>query len=567
MVLLSPPPRCHLLQPSSSPLQNMERFIQRSRAVHDQRSGTHRRSYSLPVTRDELRSVITTYRDEIEYGPELGLDSPSTHSPNIEIVVVEDSSQPHALHEEQIEPQHDSPSAHALDTEIVVVGDSSQPNALHGELSTHDARGSNGRHCRVEVLWGLVFFISGLLLGYSLTVPVGLLSMDKFMHIFFPRIFYTLIHAKEDNFCSYGNQILSFSISSLYLAAIVMMPAAPMVHQRLGRRWAIFSATLVVAIGDSITLILPHTSALFGGKILMGLGIGLLYQLIPINLSEIELDEVKKMLELISQFSMISGGLLACVVNYYTSLYPDWGWMVSLAVIEPLCVLLLNLFGLIPVASPIFREQINQGGRFKEALRHLSWQKIIQYLAAQVLPRAIGVDTLGNYMPIMLEGIGISSQTSYRAAIVISSITLGCSFMTTMLLKKYRVQRRFLFSFTLLLVVLLQVAIMIVLISKLNKYQVPDLNTSGLLSAFMLLLTSGVAIITAPEGCLVISFSEETNTVASILSNVTYFFFSVLVSHLFFLMLCSWRALVFLFFAFLTTIVGFIFWYFQDWPM
>ncbi|XP_057952921.1 uncharacterized protein LOC131147159 [Malania oleifera] len=92
---------------------------------------THRRSYSLPVTQDELQSVITTYWDEIESGPELGPGSPSTHSLNIEIQEIGDSP-PTRTSETEIQEVGDSPPTRTSETEIP---DSPPTHTLNKEVT------------------------------------------------------------------------------------------------------------------------------------------------------------------------------------------------------------------------------------------------------------------------------------------------------------------------------------------------------------------------------------------------------------------------------------------------
>ncbi|XP_057973364.1 sugar transport protein 4-like [Malania oleifera] len=315
---------------------------------------------------------------------------------------------------------------------------------------------------------------------------------------------------------------------------MAMLPIAPVAHQRLSRRWIIFSPTLLLFVGVVISVLLPNTFALFCGRILMGFGAGVLYQVIPMNIFEIESVPLKKNMGLVNQFGIMAGNLLGCVVNYYTSQYPDWDWMGSFGSIAIFNVPLLVLSLFLADGSFIFRKERNQHTRYKEIFQCLSGRKLIQALAAQGLPHAVGMDTLSSYMPVMLEGIGVSSQESYLAAMTLAGVSMLCSIVASVLRRTCEGRGRLLFSIMRSFIILLQLSILVAVLVILNKFRIPNPTGAGVLAAFMLLLAAGSAIITAPEGCLAVDFSQESNTIGTIISNFTSFFFYVVVTHVFF---------------------------------
>lgn len=102
----------------------------------------------------------------------------------------------------------------------------------------------------------------------------GVSGMDDFLIKFFPNVYERKLHAKENNYCKYDDQLLQLFTSSLYLSALVSSFFASKACQLLGRRPTIFMASAFFIAGAVISAASEHRWMLIVGRILFGVGVG-----------------------------------------------------------------------------------------------------------------------------------------------------------------------------------------------------------------------------------------------------------------------------------------------------
>ncbi|CAI9770979.1 unnamed protein product [Fraxinus pennsylvanica] len=102
----------------------------------------------------------------------------------------------------------------------------------------------------------------------------GVTSMDDFLKKFFPVIYERKLHAKENNYCKYDDQLLQLFTSSLYLAALVASFGASKACNVLGRKPTIGLASILFILGAIVSGIAPNKALLIIGRILFGIGVG-----------------------------------------------------------------------------------------------------------------------------------------------------------------------------------------------------------------------------------------------------------------------------------------------------
>ena len=98
--------------------------------------------------------------------------------------------------------------------------------------------------------------------------------MDDFLIKFFPRVHEKKLHAKEDNYCKYDEQLLQLFTSSLYLAALVASFGASKACSALGRKPTILVASAFFLAGAALSAAAEHHWMLIIGRILFGIGVG-----------------------------------------------------------------------------------------------------------------------------------------------------------------------------------------------------------------------------------------------------------------------------------------------------
>lgn len=98
--------------------------------------------------------------------------------------------------------------------------------------------------------------------------------MDDFLIKFFPDVYERKLHAKENNYCKYDNQLLQLFTSSLYLAALVASFGASKACSVLGRKPTISMASSFFILGAVVSAMAETEWILIVGRILFGIGVG-----------------------------------------------------------------------------------------------------------------------------------------------------------------------------------------------------------------------------------------------------------------------------------------------------
>lgn len=98
--------------------------------------------------------------------------------------------------------------------------------------------------------------------------------MDDFLVKFFPAIHERKLHAKENNYCKYDDQLLQLFTSSLYLAALVASFGASKACTVLGRKPTILMASGLFMVGAALSAAAENKVMLILGRIFFGIGVG-----------------------------------------------------------------------------------------------------------------------------------------------------------------------------------------------------------------------------------------------------------------------------------------------------
>lgn len=98
--------------------------------------------------------------------------------------------------------------------------------------------------------------------------------MDDFLIKFFPKIYERKIHASENNYCKYDDQMLQLFTSSLYIAALIASFFASKACSKLGRKPTILMASTFFIAGAIFCGLAEAKWMLILGRILFGIGVG-----------------------------------------------------------------------------------------------------------------------------------------------------------------------------------------------------------------------------------------------------------------------------------------------------
>ncbi|GMP77006.1 hypothetical protein CsSME_00033436 [Camellia sinensis var. sinensis] len=183
----------------------------------------------------------------------------------------------------------------------------------------------------VVACW-IVAAFGGLMFGYDIGILGGVTAMDDFLIKFFPKVHERKLHAKEDNYCKYDDQLLQLFISSLYFAALVASFGASKACRIFGRKPTILVASLFFIGGAGFSALAKHKWMLILGRILFGIGVGFGNEAVPVFLSEIAPVQYRGAVNILFQLFVIIGILIVGIVNYFTSTLHPIRWRVSLAI-------------------------------------------------------------------------------------------------------------------------------------------------------------------------------------------------------------------------------------------
>lgn len=106
--------------------------------------------------------------------------------------------------------------------------------------------------------------------------------MDGFLRKFFPSVYISKQHARENNYCKYDNQVLATFTSSLYFAGLVASLVASPITRKYGRRTSIICGGFSFLVGATVNAAAQNLAMLLFGRIMLGVGIGFGNQVIAL---------------------------------------------------------------------------------------------------------------------------------------------------------------------------------------------------------------------------------------------------------------------------------------------
>lgn len=174
----------------------------------------------------------------------------------------------------------------------------------------------------------LIYFfgaLGGLLFGYDTGVISGaILFVEKDLH---------LTALTE-----------GIVVSSILVGAMIGAALSGSLTDRFGRKRVVIAGAAIFCIGAIGSALSPSTAVLILFRIILGLAVGSASTLVPMYLSEMAPTEARGALSSLNQLMIVTGILLAYVVNYIFSATGDWRWMLGLAFVPGIILLIGMLF-------------------------------------------------------------------------------------------------------------------------------------------------------------------------------------------------------------------------------
>ncbi|XP_044510389.1 monosaccharide-sensing protein 2 [Mangifera indica] len=208
-----------------------------------------------------------------------------------------------------------------------------------------------------------------------------------------------VVYIKKDLSLSTTAEGLVVAIS--LIGATCITTCSGPISDWLGRRPMLILSSVLYFISGLIMLWSPNVYVLCLARLLDGFGIGLAVTLVPVYISETAPSEIRGSLNTLPQFTGSGGMFLSYCMVFGMSLMtsPSWRLMLGVLSIPSLVYFALAVFFL--PESP--RWLVSKG-------------KMVE--AKQVLQRLRGREDISGEMALLVEGLGISAETSIEEYII-----------------------------------------------------------------------------------------------------------------------------------------------------
>ncbi|CAL5416043.1 unnamed protein product [Camellia sinensis] len=297
----------------------------------------------------------------------------------------------------------------------------------------------------------------------------GVTAMDDFLIKFFPKVHERKLHAKEDNYCKYDDQLLQLFISSLYFAALVASFGASKACRIFGRKPTILVASLFFIGGAGFSALAKHKWMLILGRILFGIGVGFGNEAVPVFLSEIAPVQYRGAVNILFQLFVIIGILIVGIVNYFTSTLHPIRWRVSLAIAGvPGLVLFFGSMNLSKApTSHIERGKDTKGKAalkkirgldnvedeyeevkraceiakevkqpFKKLMKRSSVPPLVIGIMLQIFQQMTGINVIMFYAQALFQTTGFKNDASLLSAVITGIVNVASTFVSIYLVDK-----------------------------------------------------------------------------------------------------------------------------------
>ncbi|XP_009614744.1 sugar transport protein 8-like [Nicotiana tabacum] len=429
----------------------------------------------------------------------------------------------------------------------------------------------------------------GLMFGYDIGISGGVSGMDDFLVKFFPHVYERKLHAKENNYCKYNDQLLQLFTSSLYLSALVASFFASKAATKLGRRPTIFMAAMFFIGGAALSAAADNRWMLICGRILFGIGVGFGNETVPLFLTEVAPIQHRGAVNILFQLFVTIGIFIANLVNYGTSMIHPNGWRMSLGFAAvPAMVLLIGSFVITDTPTSLIERgkevqgkaalkkirgvseveseyqeivaSCEQAKQVKHPFRNLakaaSIPPLVIAILLQIFQQFTGINAIMFYAPVLFQTMGFKTDGSLLSSVITGLVNVGSTFISIYLVDK--VGRRKLLLQACCQMLISQIAIGAILVTNLRETGTLDRTLAAVVVLLVCTYVMSFAWSWGPLGWLIPSetFPLETRTAGFAFAVSTNMLFTSLIAQAFLTMLCTMQAYIFFFFSGWIVVMG-----------
>jgi SP family sugar:H+ symporter-like MFS transporter len=247
-------------------------------------------------------------------------------------------------------------------------------------------------------------------------------------------------------------------VAGLLLGAMIGAALAGRLSDRLGRRRLIMIAAVIFTIGALGAATAASPGILIAFRFVLGLAVGSAALVVPLYLSEVAPKEIRGAISSLNQLMIVSGILVAYLVNAALASSHDWRLMLGLAVV-PSVILFAGMFFMPETPRFLVRqgeeeeardvlEGMRENGRADAELREIQevdeeeeggrvplrtlfepWLRpaLIVAIGLAIFQQLVGINTIIYYAPTTLTNVGYGPESAIYANIVIGVLNLAAT--------------------------------------------------------------------------------------------------------------------------------------------
>nr|GLL29500.1 sugar transport protein 2-like [Ipomoea trifida] len=441
------------------------------------------------------------------------------------------------------------------------------------------------------IICSIIAAFAGLMFGYDIGISGGVTSMNEFVEKFFPDVYAKKHKIEEDNYCKYDDQMLQLFTSSVYLAAVVGSFFASHCCKRFGRKLTIQLGCVFFIIGLVLKTTAVNLVMLISGRLFVGFGVGFGNQAVPLFISEIAPANRRGFLNVLFQFLITIGSLLANIVNLLSSKYVrSNAWRVSFG-IAVIPAIFLGLGSLMVVDTPTsliqrgkneeglkalkkIRGVENVGKEYEDILRctemakrvktpfrnllmkRSSWPQLFCGTILQIFLELTGINVIMFYAPVLFQTMGLGANASLLSTVIIGVVN-SVSTVVAIFGADYFGRRALLIQGALQMLVAQGVVGGILAVYLKATNTIPKF-AAVIVVALSCVFVMGFAWSWGPLGWLIASeiYPLETRTAGFFIAVSANMIFTFIVAQAFLTMLCAMKSGIFFMFASFVFVMG-----------
>ncbi|GGE31228.1 putative metabolite transport protein YwtG [Pullulanibacillus camelliae] len=253
-------------------------------------------------------------------------------------------------------------------------------------------------------------------------------------------------------------------VSSILVGAMIGAAFSGKLSDKYGRRKNVMVAAAIFCIGAIGTAFAPDTVVLILFRIVLGIAVGCASALVPLYLSEMAPANIRGALSSLNQLMIVTGILIAYIINYIFAPIEGWRWMLGLALIPGIILLIGMLF--LP-ESPRWLLKQHREQEARKVLNHLrkgvgveeelaeirktnseengGWKTLkekwirpalIVGIGLAIFQQIIGCNTVIYYAPTTITKVGLGNSAALLGTIGIGVLNVVVTILAVWLMDK-----------------------------------------------------------------------------------------------------------------------------------